>query len=330
VKNRDVSNPRQDGSPVARWVVTARAEIGTNGRDDDQRGGSFRGQLRRVVWRRLLIGDGCEGPNGGRPDGAQDCEAVPLHGHYMLACRSLKAAGNRDHLDPDMNFGVGPDDVLHEYLEGKTPTTAPGATTINTEQLSTMLPKQKPLVIDTMDASWYRSVPGAVGLDFNGNTHGTLTDEVQRRLERKPHTLTVGDMAKPIVAMGFNVARFDGYNLALRVNGKYPTSGSSALAYFPVQASSESPSMLTNSYNRLTQAGVSIRQRRSQARNDELSSFVAFLTDFTSHPGFTYDGHTHKILLQCPLNPHDSRILRWHRTFVRRGVGRRASGRTAR
>ena len=73
-------------------------------------------------------------------------------------------------------------------------------------------------MIDTMDASWHRSVPGAVGLDFNGNTHGTFTDEAQRRLEQKLRALTGGDMAKPIVAMGFNVARFDGYNLALRVH----------------------------------------------------------------------------------------------------------------
>jgi hypothetical protein len=36
-------------------------------------------------------------------------------------------------------------------------------------------------------------------------------------LERKLRTLTGGDMAKPIVAVGFNVAQFDGYNLALRI-----------------------------------------------------------------------------------------------------------------
>jgi hypothetical protein len=40
---------------------------------------------------------------------------------------------------------------------------------------------------------------------------------VQERLERKLHALTGGDTAKPIVAMGFNVAHLDGYNLALRI-----------------------------------------------------------------------------------------------------------------
>ena len=101
--------------------------------------------------------------------------------------------------------------------EGKTPTTALGVTTVNTEQLASMLKTQKPLVIDTMGASWYCSVPGAVGLDISGFTHGSFTDAVQKRLEQKLRALTGDDMAKPIVAISFNVARFDGYNLALRL-----------------------------------------------------------------------------------------------------------------
>ena len=137
---------------------------------------------------------------------------------FRIIQEALKAAGVRDHLDPDADFGVASGDVLHgDYLEGKTPTTAPGVTTVSTEQLASMLEAQKPLVIDTMVASWYRSVPGAFGLDFNEHTDGTFTDAVQKRLEQKLRALTGGDMAKPVVAMGFNVARFDGYNLALRL-----------------------------------------------------------------------------------------------------------------
>lgn len=63
---------------------------------------------------------------------------------------ALKAAGNRDHLDPDMDFGVPPSDVLLDDREGRTPTTAPGVTTLNTEQLAKMLQDDHPLVIDTM------------------------------------------------------------------------------------------------------------------------------------------------------------------------------------
>jgi tetratricopeptide (TPR) repeat protein len=131
--------------------------------------------------------------------------------------RVLKAAGNRDHLDPNADFGVAPDNGLHEYLQGKTPTIAPGVTTVDTERLAGMLENDKPTVIDTMDYSWYRSVPGAVGLQFRGNTHGTFDDVVQKRLELKLRELTGGNLAKPIVAMSFNVSYFDGYNLALRL-----------------------------------------------------------------------------------------------------------------
>ena len=97
---------------------------------------------------------------------------------------ALKAAGSRDHLDPDADFGVAPDNVLHEYFEGKTPTTAPGVTTVNTEQLASMLKTQKPLVIDTMGASWYRSVPGAVGLDINGTPTAPLRTRCRSDLSK--------------------------------------------------------------------------------------------------------------------------------------------------
>jgi tetratricopeptide (TPR) repeat protein len=130
---------------------------------------------------------------------------------------ALKAAGNRDHLDPEADFGVAPDDVLREYLVGMTPTAVPGVTTLSTEQLARMLESEKPLVIDTMSFSWHRSVPAAVGLDFNGNTDGTFDDAIQKRLEAKVRELTGGNTARPIVAMSFNVSFFDAYNLALRL-----------------------------------------------------------------------------------------------------------------
>jgi tetratricopeptide (TPR) repeat protein len=163
-------------------------------------------------------------------------DQFPLHtwrSHYprnldseknVAECRSfqdaMKTAGVRDHLDPETDFGLTADDVLHRYnrlLPDGTPMAAPGVTTIRTEQLAAMLEHDKSLVIDSMAWTWYRSVPGAVGLDLSGDVRGTFTDEVQRRLERKLRELTGGDMAKPIVAMSFNVARPDGYNLALRI-----------------------------------------------------------------------------------------------------------------
>jgi TolB-like protein len=147
----------------------------------------------------------------GDPESTTSCEQI------RSIQDALKAAGIRDHLDPDADFGVAPDDVLHLSV-GKTPTAAPGATTVGTEQLAAMLEHDNPLVIDTMDSSWYRSVPGAVGLAINNNnTPGAFGDKTQERLERKLYELTGGNMAKPIVAMAFNVARFGGYNLVLRI-----------------------------------------------------------------------------------------------------------------
>jgi TolB-like protein len=131
---------------------------------------------------------------------------------------SIRVAGSRDHLDPDADFGVTPDDVLHGDFEGKTPTTAPGVTTVGTERLAAMLETEKPLVVDTKTASWYRSVPGAVLLDLGDRgAGGSFADAVQQHLQAKLRDLTGGDIAKPVVAMSFNVAQFDGYNLALRI-----------------------------------------------------------------------------------------------------------------
>jgi adenylate cyclase len=86
---------------------------------------------------------------------------------------ALRTAGVRDHVDADADFGVAPDDVLHEEFYGKTPTTAPGVTTVGTAQLADMLQDQKPLVIDTMKNTWLRSIPDAVGIEFNGNIYGS-------------------------------------------------------------------------------------------------------------------------------------------------------------
>ena len=70
---------------------------------------------------------------------------------------------------------------------------------------------------------------------------------------------------------------------AICSNGSYPTSGTSALAYFPIE-SGPTPGVLINNYNPITQSGIAIRNRRTLAQNTELEAFVAFLTDFTTSP----------------------------------------------
>jgi molybdenum ABC transporter molybdate-binding protein len=70
---------------------------------------------------------------------------------------------------------------------------------------------------------------------------------------------------------------------AICSEGKYPTSGTSALAYFPLGPDFK-PSMLINNYNPLTQAGIAIKRNRTTAQDMELTMFVTFLTDFTTAP----------------------------------------------
>ncbi len=128
----------------------------------------------------------------------------------------LRRAGERDHADEDADFGLPADADLRVEYAGRTPTTAPGAITIRTADLPGFLAERKPLVIDPLLYFWGNSLPGAIGLR-NAGIGGSLTDEAQDRLGRAMSGLTGGDLARPIVVVGWNAERFDGRNLALRL-----------------------------------------------------------------------------------------------------------------
>ena len=64
----------------------------------------------------------------------------------------LRLAGERDHADEDADFGVPADGALHSEAAGRTPRSAPGATTIRTPELVRLLAEARPVVID---AVWY-------------------------------------------------------------------------------------------------------------------------------------------------------------------------------
>ena len=128
----------------------------------------------------------------------------------------LRLAGERDHADEDADFGVPADSALHSEAAGRTPMSAPGATTIRTPELARLLAEARPVVIDAVGCSCGVSIPGAVGLKFAG-LGGSVTDEAQDRLRSKLHDLTSGDLSRPIVAVGWNSERFAGRNLALRL-----------------------------------------------------------------------------------------------------------------
>jgi adenylate cyclase len=135
---------------------------------------------------------------------------------YRLYQDALRLLGYRDHAEPDADFGVLPDDRLHTDLVGLTPTTVPGAKTILTAGLQTLLAERNPLVVDTMLYTWGHSIPGAIGLAGSGRG-GDLSGPMTERLGRKLQRMTRGDLSVPIVAMGWNSERFDSRNLALRM-----------------------------------------------------------------------------------------------------------------
>jgi TolB-like protein/class 3 adenylate cyclase/Flp pilus assembly protein TadD len=129
---------------------------------------------------------------------------------------ALRLAGLRDHADEDADFGVPVDGNLRDGIRGLTPTTAPSATTIRTAELRRLLDGRKPIVIDTQWHQTDQSIPGAYAIRDAG-LGGSMSDSIQGHLHRKMFELTKGDLAAPIVAVGWNSESFDGYNLTLRL-----------------------------------------------------------------------------------------------------------------
>jgi ABC-type molybdate transport system substrate-binding protein len=72
---------------------------------------------------------------------------------------------------------------------------------------------------------------------------------------------------------------------AICSNGSFPTpgNGTSSLAYYTIESSPASPSVLIDNY---IKAGIAVKNPhgRTPAQNTELEAFVAFLTDFTTSP----------------------------------------------
>jgi TolB-like protein/Flp pilus assembly protein TadD len=125
----------------------------------------------------------------------------------------LRLAGLRDHAEEVADFGVAADCQLHAKLRGFTPLTVPGATTIQTGELVSFVPERQPVVIDTVSNFWGQSIPYAIGLRGSG-VGGGFDDSVQTRLGCKLQALTGDNRATPIVTVGWNSERFDGYNLS--------------------------------------------------------------------------------------------------------------------
>jgi adenylate cyclase len=128
---------------------------------------------------------------------------------------ALRLAGLRDHAEEEADFGVPEDGNLRNRIRGLTPTTAPGATTIRTADLRQLLDRC-PIAIDTQWCKRGQSIPGAYAFRDAG-LGDSMSDAIQDHLQKKMLELTKGDLATPIVAVGWNSESFDGYNLTLRL-----------------------------------------------------------------------------------------------------------------
>lgn len=141
--------------------------------------------------------------------------STPAHVVQLHTVRDgLRLAGVRDHADEAANTGVPADDSLHHDYEAVTPATVPGARTIRTSELVALISQQNPLILDT--GACDRTLPGAIVL-LGAGVGGSVTDAYQNRLRRKMAQLTESNSRSPIVTVGWNSERFQGYNLALRL-----------------------------------------------------------------------------------------------------------------
>jgi len=99
-----------------------------------------------------------------------------------------RLGGMRDHAEEDADFGVAPDDKLHQDLAGQTATTVPGAATIKTAALVSFLAERRPVVIDTANYSWGVSLPGGrfrLGRQLFGRVPGQAAPQASSPDQRR-------------------------------------------------------------------------------------------------------------------------------------------------
>lgn len=127
----------------------------------------------------------------------------------------LRLAGLRERLDESADSHVASDARLRDLdeLNGPTPMSVPGGTTIDTDAFVRLLNDTKPVLITT--ASSNPTVPGAVLMPVTYG--GTTADEWQARLERLVRQLTGGDRQRPVVTFGSSINRWHARNVALRL-----------------------------------------------------------------------------------------------------------------
>lgn len=129
----------------------------------------------------------------------------------------LRRAGLRDHLDEEADSGLPPDATMRDAtrVDGPTPMSVPGATTIRTAELQRILEEDKPLLLTTADPQYNPTIPGAVRIGVVSG--GSLSDEWQSTVQRIVEGLIGEHSTRPIVVFGYSINHWDARNLALRL-----------------------------------------------------------------------------------------------------------------
>lgn len=114
-------------------------------------------------------------------------------------------------------FDVAATATLHQRLEDLTPSSIVGAETLSTQAIIDQGgPRSDGYVfVDTYAQDHTQIIPGALRMPWGG-APGTFSDEVQLNFGKAMETITKGSKAFPVIFYSKNVARWDGYNAALR------------------------------------------------------------------------------------------------------------------
>ncbi|PWC56057.1 rhodanese-like domain-containing protein [Azospirillum sp. TSO22-1] len=122
-----------------------------------------------------------------------------------------------NYADETVNWEVPPrDSVFTGAYHSKTPIVVPGAQTITTgEVLSLIASSPDAVLIDVLGGGAHATIPTALWLNGAGLGEN-LNDRVQVRMAERLNTLTAGDRRKPLVFFCLSAQCWLSYNASLR------------------------------------------------------------------------------------------------------------------
>jgi len=114
------------------------------------------------------------------------------------------------------DFGIPPIDELRTDVSGATPTSIPGANLVSTDNLQSMLRRERGTLalIDVLEGD-HETIVGAMRMPGVGQG-GTFDDNIQRDLKNGLARATNGDKSRTVVFFCAGVHCWESYNAALR------------------------------------------------------------------------------------------------------------------